>query len=154
MKFIRYLLLTCAGWVLLTAPVAAKIGDPVATFASSPLINQLALTAQAPVALSDPMAAQMLHRYVSDDNTLTVDIIAVGGRIVQELLYVPIDIQRSVQVGWFLQDATGSVVGATQGLIAYRAAVTNRRETFHIFGAHTMRFTPLNESWMRVMVTR
>lgn len=154
MRLTTRLLLVFASCLLLASPVVAKVGDRIEAFASSPLMNQFALKAQPPVALTDAIGAQVLHRYASDDQTLTVDLIAVGGRIAQQLLYLPIDIQRSAQVGWFLQDATGSVVGSTQGMLAYRAAVANRRETFQIFGSYTMRFTPLNDSWMRVMVTR
>ncbi len=79
---------------------------------------------------------------------------ARGGRIEQEILYVPMDVQRGVQVGWFLQDAIGSVVGSTYGLNAFRAAVANKHETFLPFGPYMMRFTPFDATYLRVVVSR
>jgi len=151
---VKSVLIAVLGALVLASPVAGKVGDPAAAFASGPLMNQLALSPQNPVPLSGPMAGAFLHRFVSDDGTITVDLVVREGRIEQQVLYIPFDMQRGVQVGWFLQDAIGSVVGATQGLIAFRAAVINGRETFHSFGGYVMRFTPLDAAWLRVVVNR
>ncbi len=152
MRTVKGILLAALGLFVLAAPAAGKVGDPVATFASSPLMNQLALTSQSPVPLSGPFAGA-LHRFVSDDGTLTVDLVVRDGRIAQQIIYLPIDLQRGVQVSFFLQDAIGSVFGATQGLIAFRAAVTNRVETYLPFGNYIMRFTPLDATRLRVLVS-
>ncbi len=148
------ILLAVLGLSVLAAPVAGKVGDPVDAFGSSPLVNQLALTPQTQAPLSGPFAGANLHRFVSDDGALAVDLVVRGGRIEQQILYLPIDIQRGIQVNFFLQDALGSVVGATQGLIAFRAAVTNRHETALPFGGYMMRFTPLDANLLRVVVSR
>lgn len=153
MRTVTGVLLAVLGLVVLAAPAAGKVGDPIAAFASSPLMNQLALNSQSPVALSGLFAGALMHRFVSDDGTLTVDLIARDGRIEQQIMYLPIDLQRGVQVSFFLQDAIGSVFGATQGLIAFRAAVTNRVETYFPFGNYMMRFTPLDATRLRVLVS-
>ncbi len=150
----KSVLLVVVGLLLIPAPVMGKVGDPVATFPSSPLLNQLLLTSQAPIALGGSFAGAVLHRYVSDDGAITVDLVVRGGLIEQQVMYLPIDMHRGVQVSFFLQDALGSIVGATQGLIAFRAAVNNRQETFLNFGGYLMRFTPIDAGRLRVLVTR
>jgi len=150
----KSILLALVGLTVLAVPAAGKVGDPVAVFATSPLLNQLALTPQTQTPLSGPLAGANLHRFVSDDGTLTVDLVVRAGRIEQQILYVPLDMQRGVQVNFFLQDALGSVVGSTQGLIAFRAAVANRHETFLPFGGYSMRFTPLDSGLLRVTVSQ
>ncbi len=142
------------GLLLLASPAAAKVGDPVASFTSSPLMNQLLLTPRDPVALSGPLAGAVLYRYISDDDIITVDLVVRGGLIEQQVMYLPFDMQRGGQVSFFLQDAIGSVFGATQGLIAFRAAVNNRNETYLRFGGYLMRFTPIDPAHLRVLVTR
>ncbi len=153
MRAVTGVLFATLALFVLAAPAAGKVGDPIAAFASSPLMNQLALNSQSPVPLSGPFAGALMHRFVSDDGTLTVDLVARDGRIEQQIMYLPIDLQRGVQVSFFLQDAIGSVFGATQGLIAFRAAVTNRVETYLPFGNYMMRFTPLDATRLRVLVS-
>ncbi len=142
------------GLVLIAAPAAAKVGGPATAFASSPLMNQLQLNPQDSTPLSGPFAGAILQRFISDDGVITVDLVVRGGLIEQQVMYLPIDMQRGFQVGFFLQDALGSVVGATQGLIAFRAAVINRHETFLTFGGYTMRFTLVDPARLRVLVTQ
>jgi hypothetical protein len=64
------------------------------------------------------------------------------------------DQQRGIQVSMFLQDALGSLVGSQTGLIAFRAAVVDRKETSLKFGGMTMRFTPVQGGLLRVLVSR
>lgn len=127
---------------ILTVPAAAKIGDPVAGFASGFLVQQLGL---------NPGGGT---HYVSDDQAITVDLVLDGGIIVQQIMYLPLDERRGFQVGMFLQDALGSVVGAQVGLVAFRSAVANRQETSLPFGGLTMRFTPMSGGLLRVQVSR
>lgn len=141
--------------VLLTmSPAAARVDDTATAFASGPLIHQLLLTPQGQTALSGALSGRVLHRYVSDDGAIVVDLVVRSNVIEQQIMYVPMDMQRGYQVGMFLQDAVGSVVGAQKGMIAYRAAVINRKETYLTFGPYAMRFTPLDPTRLRVLVSR
>ncbi len=132
--------------------VSARLGDPVAAFASGPLMQQLRLNPSGQTALTGELADRLLYRYVSDDQVITVDLVVHAGKIEQQLLYLPMDQQRGIQVSFFLQDATGSVFAAQQGMLAWRAAITNRTETYRTFGGYTMRFTPMG-GLMRVVVS-
>lgn len=140
--------------MLLASPARAKVGDPVGGFMGGPLIHQLQLNPQGQSALSGSLAGRTLYRFVSDDRAITVDLVVWNGLIEQQLMYVPMDVRRGFQVNIFLQDAVGSLVGAQQGMIAYRAAVANRNETYIPFGQFRMRFTPLDADLLRVLVTR
>ena len=140
--------------LLPASPAGAKVGDPVAGFMGGTLIHQLLLTPQGQSALSGSLAGRTLHRFVSDDRAITVDLVVWNGLIEQQLMYVPMDVRRGFQVNMFLQDAVGSLVGAQQGMIAYRAAVANRSETYIPFRQYTMRFTPLDANLLRVLVTQ
>lgn len=140
--------------LLLVSAAGAKVGDPVAAFTGGPLIHQLLLTPQGQTALSGPLAGRTLYRFVSDDRAITVDLIVWNGLIEQQLMYVPMDVRRGFQVNMFLQDAVSSLVGAQQGMIAYRAAVANQSETYIPFGPYKMRFTPLDANLLRVLVTQ
>lgn len=139
--------------VLWTAPAAAKIGESPQAFAQSPLIHQLQLSfqGQQPVAGTP---SRMLHRYVSDDGMITVDLVVRGGTIEQQVMYLPMDMRRSTEVNVFLQDVLGSVVGATQGLLAFRAAVNNRSTTTIRWGGLTVRFAPLNPSVLQILARK
>lgn len=148
----RTTLLAVVFLALSAGMVSARVGDPVAAFASGPLIQQLRLTPSSQAALSGELAGRLLHRYVSDDQAITVDLVVRGGMIEQQLMYLPMDLQRGIQVSFFLQDATGSVFAAQQGMLAWRAAITNRTETYRTFGGYTMRFTPM-AGLMRVLVS-
>lgn len=136
--------------LLLPLPAPALVGQSFDSFSSGTLIHQLQLTSRGASAFS----GRTLHRFVSDDGVITVDIVVSGNTIEQQVMYVPMDIQRAYQVTFFLQDAVGSLVGAQKGMIAYRAAVSNRTETHLPFGPLTMRFTPLNAGQIRVLVSR
>lgn len=136
--------------LLLPLPAPALVGASFDAFAGGPLIHQLQLTSQGASAYS----GRTLHRFVSDDGVIVVDVLVLSGAIEQQIMYVPMDIQRAYQVTFFLQDAVGSLVGAQKGMIAYRAAVSNRTETHLPFGPYTMRFTPLNAGRIRVLVSR
>jgi hypothetical protein len=52
------------------------------------------------------------------------------------------------------QDAVGSVFGAQKGMLAFRAAVINRKETYLTFGGLIMRFVPMGGGRLRVQVSR
>lgn len=136
--------------LLLPWPAPALIGQSFDTFANGALIHQLQLTSRGASAFS----GRTLHRFISDDGVITVDIVVLGNTIEQQVMYVPMDIQRAYQVTFFLQDAVGSLVGAQKGMIAYRAAVNNRTETHLAWGALTMRFTPMNAGQLRALVSR
>lgn len=136
--------------LLLPLPAPALVGASFDTFAGGPLIHQLQLTSRGPSAYS----GRTLHRFVSDDGVIVVDVLVLGAAIEQQIMYVPMDIQRAYQVTFFLQDAVGSLVGAQKGMIAYQAAVNNRTETHLAWGALRMRFTPLNAGQLRVLVSR
>lgn len=140
--------------VLGVAPAAAKVGDPVTAFMGGPLIHQLQLNPQGQTGLTGELAGRALHRFISDDRVITVDLVVKGGIIEQQVMYLPMDIQRGYQVGIFLQDAVGSVVGAQKGMIAFRAALVNKKETYLTFAVYTMRFTPMEGGLLRVLVYR
>ncbi len=140
--------------LLAAAPAAARVGDPVGAFASSPLVQQLQLSPAGQMALSGELAGRVLYRYVSDDGALTVDLVVRAGVIEQQILYLPRDARRGHQVSFFLQDALASVVGAQQGLLGFQAAVTRGVEAVLRFGGYTMRFSPLGGGVLRVLVTR
>lgn len=140
--------------LLVAGPAAAKIGDPVSGFMSHPLIAQLRLVPQSQTGLTGPLAGRVLHRYVSEDGSIVVDLIVDAGAIEQQAMYLPFDMNRGVQVSFFLQDALGSVFGATKGMLAFRAAVNNKRETFLTFENLVMRFTPLGDGRLRLVVSR
>jgi hypothetical protein len=137
----------------LAGPAAARVGAPVAGFASGPLIHQLELTFGGQQAVPGP-GARVLHRYVSDDGLITVDLVVGGGLIDQQVLYLPADVRRAHQVTFFLQDALGSVVGSQRGLLSFRAAVANRAVTGFQWGTLRVRFTPLSSSLIQVLVSR
>lgn len=147
--------LACAALAVgaLTAPAAAKIGGPAAGFPGGPLVQQLQLTFGGQQALSGP-GARVLHRYVSDDGLITVDLAVRSGIIEQQVMYLPADVRRAHQVSFFLQDALGSVVGSQRGLLSFRAAVANRAVTGYRWGGLTVRFTPMAGSIMQVLVGR
>lgn len=149
-------LLILTGLVVLAAAATAagKVGDPLATFTGGPVIHQLQLNPAGQQALGDAYAGRVLHRFVSDDRMITVDLVVKGGVIEQQVMYLPLDMRRGFQVSMFLQDAVGSIVGAQKGLLAFRAAVNNRYATFLTFGVYTMRFTPMDRGLLQVLVTR
>jgi len=154
---VRRLVLLVCGFLtaaLCAAPAAARIGEQPQAFAQGPLIHQLQLTFQGQQPLAGAPAGRVLHRYVSDDGLITVDVIVRGGGIEQQVMYVPLDMRRGGQVSFFLQDALGSVVGAQRGLLAFRAAVTNRSITTMRWGAITVRFAPLDKSMLQVLAAR
>lgn len=140
--------------LILTPAAPATVGASFDAFTGGSLIHQLQLTPKGSQALSGALAGRTLHRFVSDDGVIVVDLVVVRGMIEQQLMYVPMDIQRGYQVAFFLQDAVGSVVGAQKGMIAYRAAVNNRSETYLPWGSFTMRFTPFDATRMLVLVSR
>jgi len=145
----------CVSLILLSAtPAAAKIGDPVSGFMSRPLVQQLRLVPQSQTALTGALAGRVLHRYVSEDGAIVVDLIVAAGMIEQQAMYLPFNMNRGVQVSFFLQDALGSVFGATKGMLAFRAAVNNKKETFLPFEGLVTRFTPLVDGRLRVVVSR
>ncbi|TMJ04380.1 MAG: hypothetical protein E6H01_04245 [Bacillati bacterium ANGP1] len=137
--------------VLLAETAFARVGDPLPAFAGGPLMQQLQLT---PSAQATDAAGRQIYRYISDDQAITVDVVGRGGLIEQQLMYVPMDARRGYQVGFFLQDAIGSVVGAQTGMIAFNAALNNQKETSVPFGGYTMRFTPMGGGLLRVLVSR
>jgi len=136
------------------APVRARVGDPLASFTSGPVIHQLRLNPAGQMALGGSPPGRTLHRFVSDDGTITVDAVVEDGAIDQLLLYLPGEERRGFQVNMFLQHAVGSVFGAQKGMLAFRAAVLNRRETYLTWGGYTMRFTPMERGLLRVLVSR
>jgi len=135
--------------VLLAGNAFARVGDPLSGFSTGALMQQLQLT---PSSQTADAAGRQIYRYVSDDEVITVDVVARGGLIEQQLMYVPMDPRRAFQVSFFLQDAVGSVVGAQKGMIAFNAALSNHKETYLPFGGYTMRFTPMG-GLVRVLVT-
>lgn len=145
----------CVSLILLAAgPAAGRIGDPVSGFMRRPLVQQLRLVPQTQTTLRGALAGRVLHRYVSEDGAIVVDLIVAAGMIEQQLMYLPFDMNRGVQLSFFLQDALGSVFGATKGMLAFRAAVNNKKETFLTFEGLVMRFTPLADGRLRVVVSR
>lgn len=136
--------------LLLPLPAPAFVGTSFDAFTGGALIHQLQLTSRGTTAFS----GRTLHRFVSDDGVIVVDVVVLGNTIEQQIMYVPMDIQRAYQVTFFLQDAVGSVVGAQKGMIAYSAAVNHRNETHLAWGALSMRFTPLTTGQLRVLVSR
>jgi hypothetical protein len=147
----RVNLCTLALLVLLAGTAFARVGDPLPGFSNGALMQQLQLT---PLSQTPDAAGRQVYRYVSDDQAITVDVVARGGMIEQELMYVPMDARRGYQVSFFLQDAIGSVVGAQTGMIAFNAALNNQKETSVPFGGYTMRFTPMGGGLLRVLVSR
>lgn len=145
----RWLQLSAAVILLLAAPALARVGDPVAVFERGPLLQQLRLSPSGQTAAG----GGIVTRYVSDDQAITVDLVVRGGVIEQEIMYLPMDLQRGIHVTFFLQDAVGSVVGAQKGMLGFTPAVRNRSETFMTFGGYTMRFTPMG-GLLRVLVSR
>ena len=137
----------------LTAPVAARVGGQAAGFASGPLVQQLQLTFGGQQAFGSP-GGRVLHRYVSDDGLITVDLVVHSGVIEQQVMYLPADARRAHQVSFFLQDALGSVVGSQRGLLSFRAAVANRSATGYRWGGLSVRFTPMAGSIIQVLVGR
>lgn len=137
----RALALAILFMMLSTGTLFARVGDPVAAFANGPLIQQLSLNAAGG------------NRFVSDDQMITVDLVVQGGKIEQQVMYIPASIQRAYQVIFFLQDAVGSVLGAQQGMVAFNTAMSNHTETSMAFGEYVMRFAPM-DSVMRVTVGR
>src|SRR5438876_2191674 len=135
--------------VLLAGTAVARVGDPLSGFSTGALMQQLQLT---PSSQTADAAGRQIYRYVSDDEVITVDVVARGGLIEQQLMYVPMDPRRAFQVSFFLQDAVGSVVGAQKGMIAFNAALSNHKETYLPFGGFTMRLTPMG-GLVRVLVT-
>lgn len=150
----RVLILTGVLVLAVTTPAAGKVGDPLAAFARGPVISQLQLTAAGQQPLPSTSAGGILYRFISDDRMITVDLVVKSGIIAQEVMYLPLDMRRGFQVSMFLQDAVGSIVGAQKGLLAFRAAVNNRRTTFLTWGVYTMRFTPMDRGLLQVLVTR
>lgn len=139
---------------LLAATASARVGDALGTFTAGPVVHQLQLTPNGQTALSGNLVGRTLHRFVSDDRAITIDLVVRGDVIEQQVMYLPLDMQRGFQVSMFLQDAVGSVVGAQKGMIAFRAAVYDRREKYLTFAAYTMRFTPIDSGMLRVLVSR
>jgi len=153
---VRVIALWCLAGLLLvgTGRAEARVGDALGTFTGGPVMNQLRLNAQGQMALTGALAGRTLHRFISDDGVITVDVVVAGGTIEQLIMYLPGEERRGVQVSMFLQHAVGSVFGAQKGILAFRAAVLNRRETFLNWGGLTMRFTPLERGLLRVLVSR
>jgi hypothetical protein len=144
-----------AAAVLGTATGAgAKVGDPLQTFTGGPVPTQLRLSSQGSTPLTGALAGRVLHRFVSDDAAITVDIVVGGAVIEQMIMYVPREERRGVQVSWFLQDAVGSVLGAQKGMLAFRSATLDGGEKYVTFGGYTMRFTPMQGGLLRVLVSR
>ena len=134
-------------------PALARVGAPASGFAAGPLIQQLQLTFGGQQAVAGP-GARVLHRYVSDDGVITVDLVVRGGIIEQQVLYLPADVRRAHQVSFFLQDALGSIVGSQRGLLSFRAAVTNHDITGYAWGTLSVRFTPMPNSILQIVVWR
>lgn len=148
------ILLLTATLLVAAAAAWAKVGDPLQRFTGGPVPNQLRLSDQGSTPLTGALAGRVLHRFVSDDGAITVDIVVGGMVIEQMIMYVPREERRGVQVSWFLQDAVGSVFGAQKGMIAFRAAVLDGGDKHLTFGGYTMRFTPLQGGLLRVLVSR
>lgn len=139
---------------LMAAAASARVGDPLGTFTAGPVVHQLQLSPSGQTALSGTLSGRTLHRFVSDDRAITIDVVVRAEVIEQQVMYLPLDMQRGFQVSMFLQDAVGSVVGAQKGMIAFRAAVYDRREKYLTFAIYTMRFTPIDSGMLRVLVSR
>jgi hypothetical protein len=148
------LILACLAVALGARPAAARIGSSPQAFASGPLIYQLELTLRGQQPLAGTLAGRTLYRYISDDGVITVDVVARGDVIEQQVMYLPLDMRRGGQVNYFLQETLGSVVGATQGLLAFRAAVTNYSTTAIRWGPITVRFIPMSRSLMQILAAR
>lgn len=140
--------------LLAAAPAVARVGDPLEAFSGGPVPNQLSLSPQGQMALSGELAGRSLYRFTSDDGAITVDVVVRGGLIEQQVMYLPRDERRGMQVSMFLQDAVGSIVGAQKGMLAWRAAVVNGGDTHLTFAGYTMRFTVLERGLLRVLVSR
>ncbi len=153
MRLISLLASVVLGALFPATPAAARVGGPAGTFASGPLMNQLELTFQGQQPLAG-LPGRVLHRYLSDDGVITVDLVVRAGVIEQQVMYLPMEMRRGVQVGFFLQDALDSVVAAQRGLLAFRAAVTNRSATAYRWGEVVVRFTPLQGSLLQVLAAR
>src|SRR5438552_4776702 len=74
--------------VLLAGTAVARVGDPLSGFSTGALMQQLQLT---PSSQTADAAGRQIYRYVSDDEAITVDVVARGGLIEQQLLSVPLD---------------------------------------------------------------
>jgi len=154
MRTMRLWLLVGLVLLLGSPPAQARVGDPLQVFTEGPVMNQLALNPQGQMALSGELSGRTLYRFVSEDGVITVDVVVRGGLIEQLVMYLPRDERRGFQVSMFLQDAVGSVIGAQKGMLAFRAAVVNGGETYLTFAGYMMRFTPLDRSMLRVLVSR
>jgi hypothetical protein len=148
-------ILLCAGIVaaVLARPALARVGAPASGFAAGPLMHQLQLSFGGQQTVGGP-GARVLHRYVSDDGLITVDLVVRSGLIEQQLMYLPADVRRAYQVSFFLQDALGSVVGSQRGLLSFRASVTNHDVTGYRWENLSVRFTPTSNSLLQVLVWR
>lgn len=138
--------------LLLAAPALARVGDPLEAFTGGPVPNQLSLTLQGQTPLAGGLFGTV-YRFTSDDGAITVDVVVRNGRIDQQLMYLPRDERRGVQVSMFLQDAVGSVVAAQKGMIAWRAAVDRGGSTYLTWGRYTMRFDVMQNGQLRVQVS-
>ncbi|HEY6103273.1 MAG TPA: hypothetical protein VI007_08645 [bacterium] len=138
---------------VLVLPALARVGAPASGFAAGPLMQQLQLTFGGQQAVAGP-GARVLHRYVSDDGLITVDLVVRAGTIEQQVMYLPADIRRAYQVSFFLQDALGSIVGSQRGLLSFRASVTNHDVTGYAWGNLSVRFTPMPNSLLQIVVWR
>lgn len=136
--------------VLVAGPASARVGDPLSGFSNGAIMQQLQLT---PSSQTADAAGRQIYRYVSDDQAITVDVVVRGGLIEQQVMYIPMDARRGIQVSYFLQDAVGSIIGAQKGMIACNTALANHSETYLTFGGYTMRFTPMG-ALLRVLVSR
>lgn len=154
MLMLRRWLLATLVLLVGSAPVQARVGDPLQAFTEGPVMSQLALNPQGQMTLSGALSGRILYRFTSDDGAITVDVVLRGNLIEQLVMYLPRDERRGFQVSMFLQDAVGSVIGAQKGMLAFRAAVVNGGETYLTFAGYTMRFTPLDRSMLRVLVSR
>jgi len=153
MRWLVLLTAALLGPTALPAPAQALVGAPAAGFSSGPLIHQLQLTFGGQQPLGAP-GARVLHRYVSDDGLITVDLVVRAGIIEQQVLYLPADERRAHQVSFFLQDALGSIVGSQRGLLAFRAALANRKATGYRWRDLSVRFTPVPNALLQVLVSR
>jgi hypothetical protein len=153
MRWLALLAAALLAPAVLTGPAQALVGAPASGFASGPLIHQLQLTFGGQQSLAGP-GARVLHRYVSDDGLITVDLVVRAGMIDQQVMYLPADVRRAHQVSFFLQDALGSIVGSQRGLLAFRAAVASRSATGFQWGQLAVRYTPVPNSLMQVFVSR
>ncbi len=134
-------------------PALARIGAPATTFTAGALILQLQLNFGGQQAVTGP-GARVLHRYVSDDGLITVDLVVRSGIIEQQIMYLPEDVRRAHQVSFFLQDALGSVVGSQRGLLAFRAAVSTHSARGYTWGTLSVRFSPIPNSLLQILVRK